>query len=80
MRRTRARGSLLNGRNTLWVAGSVGTGLLAWYGITRRAPLGLLGAAGLGLLVGGTGKRSRRLAAPIAGQAVEIEKTIEISA
>lgn len=77
---TRARGSLLNGRNTLWVAGAVGTGLLAWYGITRRAPLGLLGAAGLGLLAGGTGKRSRRLAAPIAGQAVEIEKTIEISA
>lgn len=58
--------------------GGVGNGLIVV--VRHHAPLSLLGVAGLGLLAGGAGKRSRRLAAPIVGQTVEIEKTIEINA
>ncbi len=45
------QGAGLSGRSPLWIAGALGAGLLTWYGLTRREPLGLLaGAASLGLI------------------------------
>ena len=39
------------GRSPLWVAGAVGAGLLTWYGLSQRQPLGLVAAAtSLGLM------------------------------
>ena len=44
----------LSGRSPLWLAGALGAGLLTWYGLTRRQPLGLVaGAASLGLMARG---------------------------
>jgi uncharacterized membrane protein len=38
-------------RRTVWIVGAIGAGLLTWYGLTRRQPLGWLAAAtGMGLL------------------------------
>lgn len=46
--------SMFEGRSPLWIAGAVGAGLLTWYGLTRRQPLGLLAAAtSLGLMARG---------------------------
>lgn len=49
--------SMFAGRSPLWMAGAIGAGLLTWYGLTRRQPLGLVAAAtSLGLMArGGSG-------------------------
>lgn len=47
--------SLFSGRSPLWMAGAIGAGLLTWYGLTRRQPLGLVAAAtSLGLMARGS--------------------------
>ena len=86
-------GAMLSGRSPLWIAGALGAGLLTWYGLTRRQPLGLVAAAtGLGLMARGsslgmssTGLRSA--ASAMSGavsegfeQGFEAERTIEIAA
>jgi len=72
---------LLRGSRGLWIAGAVGAGLLTWYGVTRRAPLGLVAAAtGLGLLARGTSEMTRKTRTGTTSDTFEAEKTIEIKA
>ena len=67
-----------SGRSSLWMVGAIGAGLLAWYGLTRRQPLGLLAAAtGLGLLAGSS--RMRGMAGAVQGS-LAAECTIDIEA
>lgn len=82
-------GAMLAGRSPLWVAGALGAGLLTWYGLTRRQPLGLVAAAtGLGLVARGrslglssAGLGSAASVASGAGsEGFEAERTIEIAA
>lgn len=71
----------VKGNGGMWVVGAVGVGLLAWYGLTRRAPLGLVAAAtGLGLLARGTSQMQPTHLKEIFTGAFESEKTIEIKA
>lgn len=82
-------GAMFSGRGPLWMAGALGAGLLTWYGLTRRQPLGLVAAAtGLGLMARGsslgvssTGLRSAASALSGAvSEGFEAERTIEIAA
>lgn len=62
------------------IAGAAGVGLLTWYGLTRRAPFGLLAAAtGMGLLSRGRTSANKATSAA-SGEGVETEKTIHIQA
>ena len=79
--------SMFEGRSPLWIAGAVGAGLLTWYGLTRRQPLGLMAAAtGMGLL--SRGGRLREMATSLMGevqqgqegQGYEAERSIDINA
>lgn len=73
--------ALLTGSRGMWIAGAVGAGLLTWYGVTRRAPLGLVAAAtGLGLLARGTSQMQPARMNEATGGAFEAQKTIEIRA
>ena len=74
--------SVLAGRNAWWMAGAAGAGLLAWYGLTRRQPLGLVAAAtGLGLMArGGARGRAAAMGEASASQGFEAERTIDIAA
>lgn len=78
--------SAFEGRSAWWIAGAVGAGVLTWYGLTRRQPLGLIAAAtGMGLL--SRGNRVREMAELLmgeaqgeAGQGYEAERSIDIHA
>ncbi len=76
--------SLFSGRSTLWVAGAVGAGLLAWYGLSRRQPFSVMAAAtGLGLIARRRGQSMREAvssALELSGQAYEAERSIAIQA
>lgn len=73
--------SLFEGRSPWWIAGAVGAGLLAWYGLSRRQPLGLMAAAtGMSLLT--RGARPERAGA-MSGeqlQGVEAERSVDVNA
>ena len=75
--------SMFSGRSAWWMAGAAGAGLLAWYGLTRRQPLGLVAAAtGLGLMARSGGQR-RRMAPMMEASSIqgfEAERTIDIAA
>lgn len=67
-------------RSSLWIAGAAGAGLLTWYVLTRRRPLGLLTAlSSLGLMARGT-DIGHRFARHSGSQAYEAECTIDIAA
>lgn len=73
----------LSGRNSLWVAGALGAGVLTWYALSRRQPLGLIAAAtGLGLMArGGAGQRGMAgMHGAEAGEGIDAQRTIEIAA
>lgn len=73
--------SAFSGRSSLWMAGAIGAGLLTWYGLTRRQPLGLLAAAtGLGLLAGSGRVRSIADAVQGGQGGFAAECTIDIAA
>ncbi len=74
--------SVLAGRSAWWMAGAAGAGLLAWYGLTRRQPLGLVAAAtGLGLMArGGARGRAAAMGEASASQGFEAERAIDIAA
>lgn len=82
-------GAALAGRSPLWMAGALGAGLLTWYGLTRRQPLGLVAAAtSLGLIVRGRSLGSDAAertsddsaVSDMASEGFETERTIEIAA
>lgn len=67
-------------RNPLWIAGAAAAGLLTWYVLTRRRPMGLLAAAsGLGLMAR-AGAVGRQIAGFAQGQSDEAVSTIDIAA
>jgi len=74
--------SMLEGRSAWWVAGAVGAGLLTWYGMTRRQPLGLLAfATGIGLL--SRSARQHESVGAKAGepaQGFEAERSVDVNA
>lgn len=75
--------SLLASRSPLWIAGALGAGVLTWYGLTRRQPLGLVAAAtSLGLMARGSSLTStvRQAMGSVASEGFETERSIEISA
>ncbi len=72
-------GSMLSGSGTLWMAGALGAGVLAWMMLSRRQPLGWLAAAGLGLASRSSGLRGM-LHADQEGAGFEAQRTIEIAA
>ncbi len=73
---------MFSGRSTWWMAGAAGAGLLAWYGLTRRQPLGLVAAAtSLGLMARGRPRgRMAAMTETSAAQGFEAERTIDIAA
>ncbi len=77
-------GALFAERSPLWVAGALGAGLLTWYGLSRRQPLGLVAAAtSLGLMARGHTMGVSSAASSLSGAAsegFEAERTIEIAA
>ena len=85
-------GAILWERSPILLAAALGAGLLTWYGLTRRQPLGLVAAAtGLGLIARGQalGLRPTDLGATvsshagIAGEGLEpfkAERSVEIAA
>ena len=67
-------------RSSLWIAGAAGAGLLAWYVLTRRRPLGLLATvSGLGLMARGR-EFGHQIAEQMGSQGYEAERTIDIAA
>ena len=67
-------------RSPLWIAGAAGAGLLTWYVLSRRRPLGLLAAvSGLGLMARGRAV-GHRIAEQMGSQGYEAECTIDIAA
>ena len=75
--------SSFSARNPLWIAGAAGAGLLTWYALTRRQPLGVLAAAtGLGWMSrSGTNARGRiSKISTNAASSYEAEHTIDIDA
>lgn len=74
--------SLFSGRSPLWMAGAIGAGLLTWYGLTRRQPLGLVAAAtSLGLMArGSSGMRGMAEAMEGGQEGFAAECTIDIQA
>lgn len=74
--------SLFSGRSPLWMAGAIGAGLLTWYGLTRRQPLGLVAAAtSLGLMArGSSGMRSMAEAMEGGQEGFAAECAIDIQA
>ncbi len=76
--------SMFSGRSALWIAGAVGAGWLAWYGLSRRQPFGVVAAAtGLGLMARRRGQSMREaVSAAIkpSGQGYEAERSIDIQA
>lgn len=80
-----ALSTLLLGRSSLWMVGALGAGLLTWYGLSRRQPLGLIAAAtSLGLMA-----RGRSVESALHGlerdeatdtEGFEAERVIEIAA
>lgn len=70
------------GRSPWWIAGAAGAGLLTWYALTRRQPIGLLAAAsGLGLMArGGAAAAVQRFAGQEGSHGYEAERTIDIAA
>ncbi len=67
-------------RSSLWIAGATGAGLLTWYVLTRRRPLGLLTALStLGLMVRGT-DIGHRFARQAGSQTYEAECAIDVAA
>ncbi len=77
-------GAMSVGRSSLWTAVALGAGLLTWYGLTRRQPLGLVAAAtGLGLFARGRSPRLSPAASTVSGAGAggfEAERSIEIDA
>ncbi len=82
-------GSMFSGRSPLWMAGALGAGLLTWYGLKRRQPLGLVAAAtGLSLMargrllgMGSSGQGAAASAIPgTSWEGFEAERTIDIAA
>ncbi len=72
--------SLFSG-SAWWLAGAAGAGLLAWYGLTRRQPLGLVAAAtGLGLMARGGARGRASIAGAEVSEGFEAERTIDIAA
>ena len=68
------------GRSPLWIAGAAGAGVLAWYVLTRRRPLGLLATvSGLGLMARGR-VFGHQIAEQMGSQGHEAECTIDIAA
>ncbi|MBM3337150.1 MAG: BON domain-containing protein [Betaproteobacteria bacterium] len=70
-------------RSPLWIAGAAGAGILTWYVLKRRLPLGLLAAAtGMGLMSRSDGGARRSAVKPGAHGAhgYEAECTIAIAA
>ncbi len=70
-----------------WVAGALGAGVLTWYALARRQPLGLIAAAtGLGLIARrGAGQHSgihgmAGMHAGEVGEGIEAQRSIEIAA
>ncbi len=76
--------SMFAGRSPLWIAGAAGAGLLTWYALTRRQPLGLLAVATSVGLMGRRGRSGLREAASSAmhasGEGFDAERTIDIQA
>lgn len=81
--------TFLAGRSPFWIAGALGVGLLAWYGLSRRQPLGVAAATGLGLwarsrqrMRSGQGAMEQAMQEAIqpAGSGFEAERTIDIQA
>ena len=88
-RRARSGGAMLTGRSPWWMAGALGAGVLTWYGLTRRQPLGLVAAAtSLGLMARGSAWSSAARQAVSsamtesseAGRGFEVERSIDIAA
>ena len=76
-------GGLMSGRSSLWVAGALGAGVLTWYALSRRQPLGLIAAAtSLGLMARGGAEQRRDAMGQEgdAGEGIEAQRTIEIAA
>lgn len=72
--------SLKFGRSPWWIAGATGTGLLAWYVLTHRRPLGALAAvSGVGLLARGRAF-GNQIVEQLGSQGYEAERTIDIAA
>lgn len=70
-------------RSPLWIAGAAGAGILTWYVLKRRLPLGLLAAAtGMGLMSRSDAGARRSAVKPGAHEAhgYEAECTIAIAA
>lgn len=75
--------SFFSGRSPLWIAGAIGAGVLLWYGLTRRQPLGLVAAAtGLGLMARSGDDLHDNTAESMesAGHAYEAQCSIDIQA
>ncbi len=74
--------SMFAGRSPWWMAGAIGAGLLTWYGLSRRQPLGLVAAAtSLGLMArSGSGMRGMAEAMQGEQQGFEAECAIDIQA
>lgn len=77
---------LLTVRRSWWIAGALGVGLLGWYGMTRRQPLGLVAAAtSLGLMarsgsLGSGAFGAQRTSGATSSEGFEAERSIEINA
>lgn len=65
----------------LWIAGAAGAGLLTWYVLTRRQPLGLMAiVSGLGLISTRGAAPGRGRVAGLSDHGYEAERTIDIAA
>lgn len=67
-------------RGPVWLAGAAGAGLVSWYLLTRRQPLGLLAlVSGLGLASRGR-TVTRGLTQAVSSEGHTVERTIQIDA